>query len=241
MFNGLIVFIGHVFLSSIAKNAHDVQRARKVRGALLPASMLIPNLIANISHGIEEWTTEALPCKWKGVQCDAQGNVERITWTGLRLRGNVAWEFLPRTMLHLDLGSSFSHTIGYSSIGCRNFLEGGLELSDMPTPLRYLRLRDNNFRGPLHLIHLPVYLEFLDLARNNFVGRVTLDQLPPRIHHLDLTGNELIGEVDYKKVPDSLNVILLAQNFIIPVNQREQDKVQDFDALDFLAEEGEVG
>ncbi|KNH08854.1 hypothetical protein XU18_0756, partial [Perkinsela sp. CCAP 1560/4] len=82
-------------------------------------------------------------CKWEGVTCNADGEVEKFEWTDKYEdgTGTLGFEFLPCSMKSLQMW--------------RNALSGTIQLADLPGKIEVVYLFDNQIKGSLDLDRLP--------------------------------------------------------------------------------------
>ena len=104
----------------------------------------------------------------------------------------------------------------------RNFLEGSLNLRNLPPLLLFLDLSDNQLSGSLDLTALPESLQHIHLHNNNFSGSVDVDHLPATLWAVSLNDNQLSGTLRLTSATYSYLGINLAENAIeavvIPVS-----------------------
>ncbi|KNH07232.1 hypothetical protein XU18_2095 [Perkinsela sp. CCAP 1560/4] len=162
-------------------------------------------------------------CKWRGVKCNADGEVERFLWSNKKKYGNgtLGFEFLPRSIqaVHMS-GNSLSGTIQLADLPGRmevvsltnNKLTGSLDLDTLPATFRGLQLCVNQFTGEISLENLPKCLEFLSLAVNQLSGTICLTSLPPVLETLDLGQNRFEGSLDFRRIPESVRTMQLNEN-----------------------------
>ena len=118
-------------------------------------------------------------CKWEGVTCNADGEVEKFEWTDKYEdgTGTLGFEFLPCSMKSLQMWN--------------NALSGTIQLTDLPGKMEVVYLFDNQIKGSLDLDRLPGTVLTLFLHLNEFTGEVSLENLPKCLEHLDLSKNQL--------------------------------------------------
>mmetsp|Transcript_3887 Transcript_3887/g.5946 ORF Transcript_3887/g.5946 Transcript_3887/m.5946 type:complete len:232 (-) Transcript_3887:53-748(-) len=158
--------------------------------------VLMLHLIGNYSPNLYTNTTVVFPCLWEGVTCNNDGLVETIEWKNFRtdtpvsakfsLEGLLV-QFLPSTLKSMTIHfQKWAHlvrdafdtrclplrAIHVSFLACG--LMGTLDLSQLPSSLVVLDLRQNRFEGTIELYHLPPSIQRIQLERNSFV-RVVID------------------------------------------------------------------
>ncbi|KNH04558.1 hypothetical protein XU18_4242 [Perkinsela sp. CCAP 1560/4] len=107
-------------------------------------------------------------CEWKGVECNADGEVEGFQWffkydDG---RGTLGFELLPWNMKTVKMYI--------------NALSGTIQLVDLPIKIEKLTLSYNNLTGSLDLDRLPATIRGLELSINKFTGEISLEPPPPQ-------------------------------------------------------------
>ena len=114
-----------------------------------------------------------------------------IIWSGHGLAGTPSWEYLPDTLISLDLGPFCE------MVRILNNLDGRVPFRSLPSKLEDLALRENMFSGSVELCFLPKQLRCMDLGFNNFEGEVIFTHLPSSMTVLDVEGNvQLRGRLD---------------------------------------------
>ena len=118
-------------------------------------------------------------CKWEGVTCNADGEVEKFLWINKKEdgTGTLGFEFLPCSMKRLQMW--------------RNALSGTIQLTDLPGKMEVVYLFDNQIKGSLDLDRLPAAVRALSLSNNKFTGDISLENLPKGLEILSLTDNQL--------------------------------------------------
>ena len=192
------------------RTSDTVSRSAKVGRILVPQEYNLERFFANISNPHCSWTTNTTACEWKGIQCDTNGNVNRIELgvspiisflTGEKdeYYGTFTWRYMPDTTLHLAVGElkGISGVLSiadlapslYSIFITNCALYGSVDLTVLPQKLTCLSLDGNRFSGALDLTSLPQELIILCLQRNCFEGEVNLSKLPATLTTLDLRSN----------------------------------------------------
>ena len=107
-------------------------KAAKVRGNLPPPEYQLAHLIENliVERHRPSWSIDNPGCKWSGITCDEESHVIGINWNLFRLSGSLQWEFLPHTVVTLNLNS--------------NKLEGKVPFTELP-PKLFNTCMGNNF------------------------------------------------------------------------------------------------
>ena len=120
-------------------------------------------------------------CEWKGVRCNADGEVEVFEWNDKDEdgTGTVAFEFLPYTIKTVWM--------------FMNALSGTIQLADLPGKMEGVYLSVNQLTGSLDLDTLPAAVRALGLSNNKFTGEVSLENLPKCLEYLSLSENQLSG------------------------------------------------
>ena len=162
-------------------------------------------------------------CEWKGVKCNAGGEVEHFWWTDKDEygTGTVEFEFLPCSMKTLRMFSNaLSGTVQLADLPGKievvylyhNQLTGSLDLDSLPATVQRLGLRGNKFTGEISLENLPKRLEYLALSNNQLSGTICLISLAPALKLLNLGKNNFEGSLDFTRLPASLRLIYLLDN-----------------------------
>jgi Leucine-rich repeat (LRR) protein len=150
--------------------------------------------------------TDASPCNWQGVRCDATGRVASLDLSGASISGPAFGNFsrLP-ALSTLDLSGNTLNSTGDVS-QCRglvhlnlsrNLITGPLDLSGL-TRLRTLDVSRNRLEGgvagrfPAACADLAV----LNVSTNRLTGNITglLDGCG-RLEYVDLSSNNFTGEL----------------------------------------------
>ena len=118
-------------------------------------------------------------CEWKGVTCNADGEVEDFKWGYKHQAGTLGFKFLPCTMKTLRMSW--------------NALSGTIQLADLPEKMEVVELDLNQLAGSLNLDSLPATVRELGLSSNEFTGKVSLEKLPKGLEVLSLLDNQLTG------------------------------------------------
>ena len=160
-------------------------------------------------------------CKWEGVTCNADGEVEKFEWTDKYEdgTGTLGLEFLPCSMKSLQMwNNALSGTIQLTDLPGKmevvylfdNQIKGSLDLDRLPGTVLTLFLHLNEFTGEVSLENLPKCLEHLDLSKNQLSGTICLISLPPAFKDLFLDNNNFQGSLDFSRLPKSMRYIYLS-------------------------------
>ena len=198
-------------------------KAAKVRGNLPPPEYQLAHLTENliVERHRPSWSIDNPGCKWSGITCDEEGHVIGIKWYLFRLSGDLQWEFLPHTVVTLNLNSNklvgkvpFTELPPKLTTLCMdgNFFYGQADFTALPDTVGYVVLSDNNFSGEICLTKLPQTLYFFNLARNQFSGTLDLTNLPSSMNSLFLHSNRFRGHVSLSSVPKGLSRLFLNGN-----------------------------
>ena len=162
-------------------------------------------------------------CEWKGVKCNADGEVKEFEWV-LKSEdgtGTLGFEFLPCSMKTLRMFmNALSGTIQLAGLPekmevislASNKLTGSLDLDGLPADVQALNLTQNKFTGEISLKKLPKGLRFLTLSANQLSGAVCLTSLPPALDTLYLENNTLEGSLDFRRLPKSIRNLSFDEN-----------------------------
>ena len=128
-------------------------------------------------------------CTWKGVECNADGEVASFGWVSnfFHGAGTIGVQFLPCSLKHLCM--------------CMNSLTGTIELGDLPEHIIDLLLYSNSLSGTLNLDGLPADMQNLLLSENTFTGEISLKSLPKCLQQLRLGMNKLKGTICLTSLP----------------------------------------
>ena len=139
-------------------------------------------------------------CEWKGVKCNAGGEVEDFKWVPKKQdgAGTVGFEFLPWSIRNVVMWN--------------NALSGTIQLADLPGKMEVVDISYNNLIGCLHLDSLPAAVQELDLSRNKFTGDISLENLPKCLEYLSLSNNQLSGTICLTSLPPALEYLHLGRN-----------------------------
>ncbi|KNH06774.1 leucine-rich repeat protein [Perkinsela sp. CCAP 1560/4] len=162
-------------------------------------------------------------CEWKGVRCNADGEVEHFWWTNKDDdgTGTLGFEFLPCSMKALRMYlNALSGTIQLAELFGKlevvylyhNQLTGSLDLDRLPAAVRELDLSSNEFTGDISLEKLPKGLEVLALLDNQLSGTICLTSLPPALGSLYLGRNNFEGSLYFRRLPKSIRKMVLSEN-----------------------------
>ena len=162
-------------------------------------------------------------CEWKGVKCNAGGEVEEFHWICKTENGTgtPGFEFLPCSMKTLRIFmNALSGTIQLADLPGKievvylydNQMTGSLNLDRLPATVRTLNLSENKYTGDISLENLPKCLEYLSLADNQLSGTICLTALSPAFESMYLDKNNFEGSLDFTRLPKSMRYIQLSEN-----------------------------
>ena len=160
-------------------------------------------------------------CEWKGVTCNADGEVEEFHWNNKQQAGTLGFEFLICSMKTLYMFmNDLSGTIQLGDLPGRmkklslfsNNLIGSLDFDTLPADVQALNLSRNKFTGEICLENLPKCLESLSLSKNQLSGAICLTALPPALEYLHLHKNNFEGSLDFTQLPNYIRNIMLYEN-----------------------------
>mmetsp|Transcript_17462 Transcript_17462/g.24291 ORF Transcript_17462/g.24291 Transcript_17462/m.24291 type:complete len:212 (+) Transcript_17462:52-687(+) len=172
----------------------------KARRFTLPQELVMEKVIQGIQNPDISWKVDKPVSTWKGVKCEEHGEITSISWPGEGLKGTVAFQDLPQTLLELNLAD-----IVFYCGELENFFEGTVPFDKLPPRLIKFDLGNNLFYGNVNLVQLPESLEDLRLNHNNFSGLVEFHSLPPWLSVLHLQWNNgLYGTIMPNVLPASL-------------------------------------
>ena len=165
---------------------------------------------------------------WKGVTCDDNQHVSRISMSGDFLRkspkARIQWELIPIYVKQLkisffDLDQSIEMQSLPSSIVdievpfCN--LSGSIDTKDFSPLLENVHMQKNKLEGSLALENLPNgNLKSLCLWGNAFVGSVNLLNLPEQLQTLILSENKLSGGIDLSRLPMNFQRFQATDNYL---------------------------
>ena len=137
-------------------------------------------------------------CDWRGVSCDTEGHIVKISRLDLYISGSVDLAFIP------------PHVICFGM----DFLQstGTLETSKLPRKIQEFDISQNKFHGTVEMAGLPDCLEELNISSNAFTGSVALDKLPAQITEVDLSNNMFSGSIDLNNLPERLSSLDISRN-----------------------------
>ena len=179
--------------SSFANAADNIPSSRlgKIRGVHLPTEYELEKLIRGVQNPHSSWSANTPACEWHEVTCNEEGDVTRIEWSGLGLRGTLDWKHIPKTAKYVDV--------------MNNEIEGTLELSALPRELEKFWAGENKLSGSLQFCDLPPTLEILNLSENYFTGHADLSCLPSELRGMNISGNKgLRGTVHTSNLSETL-------------------------------------
>ena len=183
----------------------------KARRFTLPQELVMEKVIQGIQNPDISWKVDKPVSTWKGVKCEEHGEIISISWPGEWLKGTIAFQDLPQTLLELNLGETV-----FSCGELENFFEGTVPFDKLPPKLIKFDLGSNLFYGNVNLVQLPESLEDLRLNHNNFSGLVEFHSLPPLLSVLHLEWNKgLYGTVKKSILPVSLQIYHFRKTAII--------------------------
>ena len=160
-------------------------------------------------------------CTWKGIKCNADGEVEAFLRTTHIASGTIDFKFLPCSMTGLIMvENNLSGTIELADLPenmrqlqlCPSSLSGSLRLDDLPVPMGGVFLGQNAFSGEISLKRLPKGLRVLNLSMNKLQGTICLTSLPPVLETMYLNENMFDGSLDLTRLPEKLHNIRLNDN-----------------------------
>ena len=206
-------------------------KAAKVRGNLPPPEYQLAHLIENliVERHRPSWSIDNPGCKWSGITCDEEGHVIGIKWYRFRLSGSLQWEFLPHTVVTLNLNSNeMKSKVPFTELPPKlfntcmdnNFFRGKADFTALPDTMAYMVLSNNNFSGEICLTKLPQNLSSLNLINNQFSGPLDLTNLPSSLSSLFLSNNRFRGHVSLSSLPKGMNHLSLDGNPFLYINDR---------------------
>ena len=146
---------------------------------------------------------------WNGITCNEHGDVMRVNWGFLNIRGKIDLQWLPSTIKYFQIsGNSF---------------KGSADFSRLPTKLESVELGGNSLDGAIDLTALPESLVTLTAQYNNFSGSLELTSLPDALKHLYLNNNKFEGYVNFGALPDSLCALNLSGNALLEGRLEENE------------------
>ena len=205
---------------TIPKNTNKV-RAGKVSAVNLPQEYHLARLTENAENKHASWSTDTPACKWEGIKCNEQGEVEYLFWVRSAFSGILHFDHLPRSLTGLRIyNTKFKGEAALSSLPkglvdvfvTWNEFSGPLDLTSLPAFLVRLSLNDNKFTGGVCLTKLPETLQELRLADNSLTGSVDVTALSPVLRKISLQNNAFSGLVDFSRLPPTLEIITLGWN-----------------------------
>ena len=149
-------------------------------------------------------------CVWRGVKCDADGNVVSFHDISDALQGTFYVDCIPpklRTFCLRGVGSPGTIDAARLPINIESFnisdnaFSGTVDFQNLPTHLVAFRVHSNSFTGSANLDDLPPKLQKLEISQNRFSGSVLLTKLPSNLNLLHFGGNEFSGEIHIANVP----------------------------------------
>ena len=197
-----------------------ISRLGKVRGSQMPVEYDLMRFIEGIKYPHSSWNTTTPVCKWKGLKCDENDNVETIMWRALGLQGRINVEYLPPKLSKLTLED--------------NILFDSFEFNSMPSSssLYILVISENLFSGTPNLYHLPPYLIDLDISDNHFSGYVDFSVMPISLRYLYINNNKALkGMLDVNKAFKNLQYNVFDTQ--VTTSSGKYMYLLDFDDSDF--------
>ena len=79
--------------------------------------------------------------------------------------------------------------LAIGSLGRRSELTGSVDLTQLLTELKILRLNNNRFTGEIDLTHLPGGMRLLSLRSNQLSGPLVIMRVPARMISMDWRSN----------------------------------------------------
>ena len=135
------------------------------------------------AHAEEElYLYEDSACAWRLVECDTDGNVQKIDWhtPGLQLFGSIDFAMLPHKISHFRL--------------FRQYVEGEINVRGLPATMRYFCVELCLCSGTVDLRSVPTAMEVLILKENMLTGITDIQNLPEGMKTL------VVAEKDIKNV-----------------------------------------
>ncbi|KNH04911.1 hypothetical protein XU18_3969 [Perkinsela sp. CCAP 1560/4] len=127
-------------------------------------------------------------CQWNGVECNADGIIESITWYS-KDASNCSIQWLPPTIRNLDMrGVSFDIRNLDTRRLPRNVqicifemsdIQGTIELRTLPNGLEVLNMEENQISGTVNLTRLPASMCRISMARNQIKKAIVSNSLLP--------------------------------------------------------------
>ena len=202
--------------------ACDATRLGRVRSAALPQEYLLHQMVENITNKQFNWNSSIQACEWSGVDCRDSLSVSSIHWYRFGIRGTLAYEKLPSTVLEVNVNENFlvgrlsleffpaQVTLGRFS---RNQYIENFDFTVLPAGMVRLVLTCNLLSGNPDFTQLPSSLEFIFAVKNRFHGCIDLSQLPPSLGLLSLRDNLLTGIVDLRDLRSKIRIDLVENCF----------------------------
>ena len=220
-------------------------RAARVRGNLPPQEHQLTKWIADVTQRAADnypnqqkyptWNVRHRACQWEGILCNESEQVTEIKWSHRGISGFLKWEFLPHTLVKLNLMSNnlggvipierLPSSLEVLDLSFNNF-HRGIDLSLLSAAMNTLTLSHNQFSGEALLTCLPQNMDSVYLSRNAFIGTPDLTCLPPMLRYLSLANNAFFGYVRLDALPSKLIALDLSGN---PEVHVQDDKFQIID------------
>ncbi|KAK3127600.1 hypothetical protein QOZ80_7AG0575560 [Eleusine coracana subsp. coracana] len=201
-FLSLLLFAGEVVVVITAQNGSGSDK-----DVLIDLKRFLQETNKVNRGAYDAWPeSDASPCTWHGVRCDATGRVTSLDLSGASISGPAFGNFsrLP-ALTRLDLSGNTLHTAGDVN-QCRglthlnlsrNLIAGPLDVSRL-TRLRMLDVSGNRLEGDVS-VNFPEIcadLAVLNVSTNRLTGNITgLFDGCHKLEYVDLSSNNFTGEL----------------------------------------------
>ncbi|KNH04118.1 leucine-rich repeat protein [Perkinsela sp. CCAP 1560/4] len=189
----------------------------------LPDQMLMEMVIGDLAGSIfRDESGNFFPIdQWQRVHLES-GKVREVRWGACWLRGEVHFEWLPRSVQifegegnqltgEANLSNLYRTSLTVFMLN-RNQLTGSVDLSNLPGGLTQFGLSENAFCCTVEAKYLPDSIKEINLGSNRFFGTVDFTRLPRCVEWLNLMENDFTGHVNLKDLPEGLETLYLNQN-----------------------------
>ena len=162
------------------------------------------SFVRHIRNPHVSWRASNSPCLWHGVKCDPMQNISELRFESLSLKGNMTLEFIPSTLLTLDV----SH----------NQLTGRVnDLFSARSNIWKIALNDNTFYGEIDFTSLSPKIRQLLCSHNQIQGLVDLRVLSETLQVLDIRQNKFQEFLCGRYLPKKLRVVRIDEELLLHV------------------------
>ena len=145
-------------------------------------------------------------CDWRGVECDTEGNVQKIQIIILdRSEGSIDLSYVPPHVTDLEVSCGAAAIQTHASVDAHM----------LPVNLERLNIGLGQLIGTVDMTKLPATLYSFTISENQCTGSFVLTSLPPGIEHIHARLNLFSGSLNFSSLPHNLvSLTGLAANFV---------------------------